>query len=380
MAPPNPTAAPSSFKKKKQKKGAATEQNPSVAEATRIRISRILQEFRTSNNEVYTFEENLTNFERAAVHMLCKKMGMRSKSSGRGNQRRISVYKFKKNEDTRTGKEDLTSFRFSNEANEVLQDLFTQYPPNDCDVGEEMVGEPSGKTDKLQKKKDDTFFKPLLNRAEIAKKVESLASRVEKAPNLRQGLDIPFHAFVQVVLISGETGCGKTTQDPVHYVEVFRGFVAWKLPRKVPQYILDYMWGKGEACKIVCTQPRRISATSVAERISSERGENVGDSVGYKIRLESKGGRHSSIIFCANGVLLRVLVTKGSGRVKTGVSKGREMGDVYGITHIIVGMTGIHQKMKQHGNTLFKTASQKVGVVVPAYGLSETYVPCQGLT
>ncbi|KAK3008911.1 hypothetical protein RJ639_013722 [Escallonia herrerae] len=359
MAPPNPTAAPSSFKKKKkQKKGAATEQNPSVAEATRIRISRILQEFRTSNNEVYTFEENLTNFERAAVHMLCKKMGMRSKSSGRGNQRRISVYKFKKNEDTRTGKEDLTSFRFSNEANEVLQDLFTQYPPNDCDVGEEMVGVPSGKTDKLQKKKDDTFFKPLLNRAEIAKKINEVRSRLPIA-SFRNVITSTIESQ-QVVLLSGETGCGKTTQ--------------------VPQYILDYMWGKGEACKIVCTQPRRISATSVAERISSERGENVGDSVGYKIRLESKGGRHSSIIFCTNGVLLRVLVTKGSGRVKTGVSKGREMGDVYGITHIIVGMTGIHQKMKQHGNTLFKIASQKVGVVVPAYGLSETYVPFQGLT
>ena len=31
---------------------------------------------------------------------------------------------------------------------------------------------------------------------------------------------------------------------------------------QVPQFLLDYMWSKGEACKIVCTQPRRISATS----------------------------------------------------------------------------------------------------------------------
>ena len=31
---------------------------------------------------------------------------------------------------------------------------------------------------------------------------------------------------------------------------------------QVPQYILDYMWGKGEPCKVVCTQPRRISAIS----------------------------------------------------------------------------------------------------------------------
>lgn len=51
----------------------------------------------------------------------------------------------------------------------------------------------------------------------------------------------------QVTVISGETGCGKTTQ--------------------VTQFILDnYIErGKGSACRIVCTQPRRISAISVSK-------------------------------------------------------------------------------------------------------------------
>ena len=43
-----------------------------------------------------------------------------------------------------------------------------------------------------------------------------------------------------------------------------------------------------------------------------ERGETIGDTVGYSIRLESKGGPHSSIMFCTNGVLLRML-TQGEG-------------------------------------------------------------------
>lgn len=44
----------------------------------------------------------------------------------------------------------------------------------------------------------------------------------------------------------------------------------------------------GRGCRIMCTQPRRISAISIAERVAAERGEKCGTTVGYTIRLESK--------------------------------------------------------------------------------------------
>ncbi|XP_044758154.1 ATP-dependent DNA/RNA helicase DHX36-like isoform X2 [Coccinella septempunctata] len=94
----------------------------------------------------------------------------------------------------------------------------------------------------------------------------------------------------QVVLISGETGCGKTTQ--------------------VPQFLLDdYVSSyKGSACKIICTQPRRISAVSVAERVARERGEVLGISVGYQIRLERVLPRkYGSILFVTNGIVIRLM-------------------------------------------------------------------------
>ncbi|XP_035842657.1 DExH-box ATP-dependent RNA helicase DExH6 isoform X2 [Helianthus annuus] len=177
---------------------------------------------------------------------------------------------------------------------------------------------------------DDMFCKPRMEKARVLKKFQSFVASMQSDPKLKQITEVrsklPIASFKdvitstiesnQVVLISGETGCGKTTQ--------------------VPQYLLDYMWSKGEVCKIVCTQPRRISAVSVAERIANERGESIGLSVGYKIKLDKKGGKESSIVFCTNGILLRILVQAGNSLA--GKDKSAEMvKDAFpDITHIVV--------------------------------------------
>lgn len=300
-----------------------------MREATLVRVSKALEDFRASDAEVYTFEPDISKQERAAIHEMCRKMGMISKSSGYGERRRLSVYKSKQKQGPDM-EEGASHLGFSEEARHVLQDLFSHYPPDDADLNVDADRNSGDKAANIKCKTDSAFCRPTMSKLDITKKIEMLASKINESAQLKKIMEdrskLPISSFKdaitstlenhQVVLISGETGCGKTTQ--------------------VPQYILDNMWGKGESCKIICTQPRRISAISVAERISAERGEAVGDTVGYKIRLESKGGKNSSVMFCTNGVLLRLLIGRGANTSKSRNRKRSSDDAILGITHIIV--------------------------------------------
>ncbi|EEH44819.1 uncharacterized protein PADG_01108 [Paracoccidioides brasiliensis Pb18] len=98
----------------------------------------------------------------------------------------------------------------------------------------------------------------------------------------------------QVTIISGETGSGKSTQSV--------------------QFILDDMIKRdlGSVANIVCTQPRRISALGLADRVSDERCSTVGDEVGYVVRGDSKLKYGSTkITFMTTGILLRRMHTGG---------------------------------------------------------------------
>jgi len=85
-----------------------------------------------------------------------------------------------------------------------------------------------------------------------------------------------------VVIVSGDTGSGKSTQIPKMCLEA----------------------GRGIAGRIACTQPRRIAATTVARRIAEELGEDLGGSVGYKIRFSDRTGPESYIKVVTDGMLL----------------------------------------------------------------------------
>jgi ATP-dependent RNA helicase DHX36 len=63
----------------------------------------------------------------------------------------------------------------------------------------------------------------------------------------------------------------------------------------------------GAEANIIVTQPRRISAIGVSERIADERCERVGETCGYSIMLERKSSRQTRLLLCTTGILLRRL-------------------------------------------------------------------------
>jgi ATP-dependent RNA helicase DHX57 len=95
----------------------------------------------------------------------------------------------------------------------------------------------------------------------------------------------------RVVIVSGETGSGKTTQ--------------------VPSFVLDNAIAHlaGASTNIIVTQPRRVSAIGVATRVAAERLEDINDAnsrslIGYAIRGERKAGKDTRLLFCTTGVVL----------------------------------------------------------------------------
>ena len=131
----------------------------------------------------------------------------------------------------------------------------------------------------------------------ISKRLEQLASKRSELHAARSQLPAYQHresvlAMIKanrVTVIRGATGCGKSTQ--------------------LPQLLLESSAAEhAGACNIIVAQPRRLAATALAERVSSELGEAaVGGLCGYRIRGDSKVGGSTALTYVTTGVLLRML-------------------------------------------------------------------------
>ncbi|KAK8064319.1 hypothetical protein PG996_008971 [Apiospora saccharicola] len=130
-----------------------------------------------------------------------------------------------------------------------------------------------------------------LNRKPFSAAYRNLLKQRRQFPvyQARQQLLDLYHT-AQVLVLTSDTASGKTTQ--------------------VPQFVLydDLASPK----QIVCTQPRRLATTTVAERVSQECDVNLGQEVGYKIRFDDKTTKGvTRLTYITDGVLTKLATTDG---------------------------------------------------------------------
>lgn len=342
------SAATSPAIKKDGELGAAAH---TVSEEYRIQLTEVLMSLReTDNQDSITMPPDLTNTQRKFVHELARQFGLKSKSYGKGEDRRVVVSKIlvgaggmnnmmgslSNNQNERKSDNDLPleedyknvpRVDVGKNGMEALMRHLIKYPPTRL---EEAESKETGSCMFLKKKEDrgdnntsvqgslpgnikETTSAPFVtdrqkDKAKLEARINyyrTAQEQMKKSPQYtkmrKQRQKLPAFEYAndicnimrnrknKVLILTGDTGCGKSTQ--------------------VPQFLLDDE-EIGPSCKIIITQPRRISAISVAERVAQERCEAVGNSVGYSVRLESCLSKKTQLVFLTPGVLMKKLHTE----------------------------------------------------------------------
>ncbi|CAG9827692.1 unnamed protein product [Diabrotica balteata] len=246
----------------------------------RMEIDRIFKTFVDDpESSEYIFPSDLNNFQRKYIHFKAAQMNFISRSYGREPNRKLHIKK------KAFMQKDAKKFNISvcPGSTRCLDNFATMAKENINDVV-------------LQKPKFHGQKQKLGKLISTKPGVPPAAKYNLELKSFRDSLPVYEHRNEIVetikdnkfVILSSETGSGKTTQ--------------------VPQYILEDAVTNNKPCKIICTQPRRISTVAVAERVAVERRESVGETIGYHIKLEQKYGANSNLIYCTTGVFLRILM------------------------------------------------------------------------
>nr|XP_021332047.1 probable ATP-dependent RNA helicase YTHDC2 isoform X2 [Danio rerio] len=261
-----------------------------IDEEVKIAVNIALERFQYSDEKELDFPSSLTNSERAFIHRLAQSLGYISKSRGKGCSRFLTVRK----KDGMEAQRSSMSCSLSPSCRALVQSLMQRFPISSRERSQLQPHAERG----LQSPPDTTDSKSRTS-GRLSHGIPQVPPRRSSAPELdafRKAL--PVYELQeqiiqsirdhQVVLVLGETGSGKTTQ--------------------IPQFLLDDCSATASPCRIFCTQPRRLATIAVAERVAAERGENIGQTVGYQIRLESRVSPKTLLTFCTSGVLLRTLM------------------------------------------------------------------------
>ncbi|CAD5207263.1 unnamed protein product [Bursaphelenchus okinawaensis] len=242
-----------------------------------------LKEFRASDVQEVILQP-MTRDERVIVHIVAKDYNLRTHSFGEEPNRRTRVTKafF----DRVVGLTDTQNLYLDADQKQTIKKLFVDKPLQIEELEEHQRADMKMRHNVNRSKTSTSSTEQAV--APPSQCTEQMRHFRRTLPTSQYRDDILNQIEANnVTIITGGTGCGKTTQ--------------------VPQFLLEESNEKRKPIKIVCTQPRRLPAIAVAERVAKERNERLGDTVGYHIRLEQKTSNNTLLTYCTSGVLLRML-------------------------------------------------------------------------
>uniref|UniRef100_A0A672ZR70 RNA helicase n=1 Tax=Sphaeramia orbicularis TaxID=375764 RepID=A0A672ZR70_9TELE len=253
-----------------------------IDEELKITVGLALERLQYGEETEMEFPSSLTSTERAYIHRMAQSQGLISKSTGKRSNRFLTVRKKNGSEKPRPN----MALNLSHKSLHFIRGLLQRFPLTNREHAElnsrscmSMATEASGKR--------SGGLKNSIPSVPHRRRPSELDSFRRSLPVFeRQEEIVQLIRENRVVLVVGETGSGKTTQ--------------------IPQFLLDDCSRNGEPCRIFCTQPRRLAAIAVAERVAAERGECVGQTVGCWISFEVSP--MTLLTFCTSGVFLRTLM------------------------------------------------------------------------
>ncbi|KAJ6637830.1 3'-5' RNA helicase YTHDC2 [Pseudolycoriella hygida] len=259
-----------------------------MEESLRIAVQKQIECFLADDDQPsLQFPASLTSTQRGFIHKYVQTKGLKSKSHGKGDNRCLTIYK----PNTNTHISYDAKLELSMDSTTMFKNFIRDNNMTDI----EMLVAQESENYKLPQHYGCGFavFK-LTNPPHVYVKPEINDTRSKLPITSYRDEIISKINSNSIIVISGDTGSGKTTQ--------------------VPQYILEDSCARNKTCRILCTQPRRIAAVSMADRVAYERGEVLGGTVGYQIRLESKICPSSNLIYTTSGFLLRCMISDASAK------------------------------------------------------------------
>lgn len=258
-------------------------------------LAAFVKKFCESNETELIFPSTLTAFQRSAIHDICSALNLEHKSSGPKANRILCVRKSTGLNTTNfqgyfgaqllPTTATIASLKDIKRVNDELDPLYS-----------DMIEGIKVESKRVQRKRNRYMVPDATGSARNVSHKPKQTEEYWRLQKFRQTLPAYKNAsrvisaltLNNVVIVCGETGSGKSTQIP--QIIFHSGLIE---PQKT----------------IICTQPRRISAISVAQRVAHELGEESGNTCGHIIRFENETSKNTRIIYMTTGILLRRLQT-----------------------------------------------------------------------